>query len=340
MDEVAGWSLDDRRDLFNEVSAAKNLRAEIIEKDFWVCWVLRRLFADLDPGIPLIFKGGTSLSKVYDVIKRFSEDIDLSIDRSHFGFSAERDPMNEDLSGNERARLLKQIAAALNENVEKVLMPKLQGIMAGLLGEDGWALKLSEDDPATILFHYPIATNSIDGSNYLQPAVRLEFGARGEIWPSDRRSVIPYAAEAFPDQFEKPDTPVTVLRAERTFWEKATILHAEFHRPEAKADADRQSRHYYDLVMMAATAIKTEALENIDLLTAVAEHKQVFFRSGWANYKAARPGSLHLTPRDDLRNLLERDYKTMIDNGIIFDAPPEFGELITRLTNLEDEINA
>ena len=252
------------------------------------------------------------------------------------------DPMNEYLSGKERARLLKQIVATLNENVEKVLMPKLQGTMAGLLGEDGWALKLSEDDPATILFHYPIATNSVDGSNYLQPAVRLEFGARGETWPSDRRSVTPYAAEVFPDQFEKPDTVVTVLSAERTFWEKATILHAEFHRPEAKAkaDADRQSRHYYDLVMLAATAIKTDALENIDLLTAVAEHKQVFFRSGWAKYEVARPGSLHLTPHDDLRNMLERDYKTMIDNGMFFDDPPEFGELITRLTNLEDEINA
>ncbi len=340
MDEVAGWSPDDRRDLFSEVSAARNLRAEIIEKDFWVCWVLRRLFTDLDPGIPLIFKGGTSLSKVYDAIKRFSEDIDLSIDRSHFGFSEKMDPMNEDLSGKERARLLNQIVATLNEHVEKVLVPKLQGIMAGLLGEDGWALKLSEFDPATILFHYPIATNSVDESNYLQPAVRLEFGARGETWPSDKRSVTPYAAEAFPDQFEKPDTPVTVLSAERTFWEKATILHAEFHRPEAKADADRQSRHYYDLVMLAATAIKTEALENIDLLSAVAEHKQVFFRSGWANYEAARRGSLHLAPHDDLRILLERDYKTMIDNGIFFDDPPEFGELITRLTSLEDEINA
>jgi len=155
--------------------------------------------------------------------------------------------------------------------------------------------------------------------------------------PRDRFTVRAFAAEEFPSMFAEPDVAVTSLLAKRTFWEKATILHAESHRPAAKALPDRYSRHYYDLAMLAQSPVRAEALADLALLDQVVRHKETFYPSGWARYDLARVGSLRLVPPDERRAALERDYRSM--SVMIFGQPPPFGKIIEVLAALEQEIN-
>jgi hypothetical protein len=155
--------------------------------------------------------------------------------------------------------------------------------------------------------------------------------------PRDRFIVRAFAAEEFPAVFAEPDVAVTSLLAKRTFWEKATILHAEFHRPAEKAMPDRYSRHYYDLAMLAQSPVRAEALADLALLDQVVLHKETFYPSGWARYDLARIGSLRLVPPEERRAALERDYRSM--SVMIFGQPPPFGEIMEVLAALEQDIN-
>lgn len=130
---------------------------------------------------------------------------------------------------------------------------------------------------------------------------------------------------------------VKALLAKRTFWEKATILHAEYHRPAEKALPDRYSRHYYDVAMMGGGKIKDEALADKELLVQVVKHKETFYAAGWARYDLARPGTLRLVPPGSRIEALEQDYKKM--GVMIFGEQPPFGWILERLGALEKELN-
>jgi hypothetical protein len=199
-----------------------------------------------------------------------------------------------------------------------------------------WSLEPDAEDPQTILFTYPGSLPATVGG-YVRPVVRLEFGARSALWPAIDAEIRPYAAEHFPDLFQNPTCTVHVLEAKRTFWEKATALHAEYHRPQVRPTAERLSRHYYDLAQLAASPIYREALSDLDLLTRVAEHKDRLFRSAWARYDEARPGSLRLLPHGALRAMLEEDYQAMQE--MIFGDPPAFVSILERIGEVEAEIN-
>jgi hypothetical protein len=285
----------------------------------------------------MLFKGGTSLSKVFGVIERFSEDIDLSIDRHDLGFSGDRDPENV---GSRRARekLLKELKVACTDYLATECVPQAIADFESVLGPSGkgWSLEIDAEDDQTVLFHYPSAA---DGglAPYIHRVVRMEFGARSDFWPATDAEVRSYAAEEFPEQFQEPLAKIRVLEAKRTFWEKATILHAEFHRPNRIRGAERLSRHYYDLARLATSPIRHEALADLELLSEVAHHKEFFFATSWARYNEAQPGSLRLVPPDDLRRLLESDYRQMSE--MFFGEQPAFGEVISTLGEFEREIN-
>jgi hypothetical protein len=344
VDEAAQFPAADRRDLFTQTAASKGIaNPEVIEKDFWVCWTLRHLFRLSDlPG--LIFKGGTSLSKVYGLIERFSEDVDLAFDRHQLGFKGDSDPANPDLSGKKRQRLLEQLKDEANLCVEDRLTPRLLESFAEVIGSPGrdesaWKLKIEDasDGTKSIAFEYPRSGLSSEGPDYIRSAVVLELGAKSDHWPSVRATVTPYAAEAFPKVFAVPSCDVVVLAAVRTFWEKVTLLHSQHHRNDPTRGG-RLSRHYYDTVMMDRSAVKSEALADLDLLAKVAQHKQIFFHAAWAKYSEARPGSLRLTPKPELEIALEKDYEKMMP--MFFANPPTFKELMTELGQLEIEINS
>lgn len=344
MDEFAQRSAIDRADLFGAVAARRGLNAAIVEKDFWVCWTLRRLFVLDAPPAGLLFKGGTSLAKVFKVIERFSEDIDLSFNRSDLGFGGASDPLAAQ-SNKQRQKRLASLTDACRQSICDTLLPRLRNAFSNALAKASrraWTLDIAEDDPdqQTLVFQYPtsIAVASAAGPAYIRPMVRLEIGARSDHWPAIEGAVTPYVAEDFPNLFAAPTCSVHVLAAERTFWEKATILHVWHHAPADKVLRDRQSRHYYDLVRMYEHGIGREAMRNTDLLLKVAHHKSVFFASATARYAEARPGMLRLVPPDSRLNELRRDYQSMQE--MIFGPAPTFEHLMTILSEIESAINS
>lgn len=344
MDDFARQRATDRADLFRTVATQRGFSPAIVEKDFWVCWTLKRLFALDDKPAGLLFKGGTSLSKVFKIIERFSEDIDLSFDRSDLGFSGSADPLTA-TTGKRRQKGLKALSETCRDIIRETFLPQLRtAFEAGL--ERGhaqrWSLELADDDPdqQTVVFRYPSSTGPRPANEpaYIRPVVRLEIGARSEHWPVVEAKVTPFVAEDFPALFTVRHCVVRALSAERTFWEKATALHAWYHAPADKPLGDRYSRHYYDVACLYETAVGRSAIKNTELLLKVAEHKAVFFASAWANYETARPGTLRLVPPDSRLGDLRRDYQSMRE--MIFSEPPTFEHILDVLHEIEVAVNA
>lgn len=336
MNSVARMPANARAELFAETADRKALPEAIIEKDFWVCWVLKQLFSTDALSGRLLFKGGTSLSKIFHAINRFSEDIDLAVDYAALGFTGERDPRREDISKTRRAAILAGMMVECQRYIGSEFLPALQTRCREILGTgDAWSLEVSKQDPNVVQFRYPTA--SAKGLDYLNPQVVLELGTHAEFVPHDNFTIRSFVAEEFPNVVADGDVAVVALLAKRTFWEKATILHAEYHRPPEKPLPERYSRHYYDVAMMAQGLIRSEALPDTALLAQVVRHKETFYPSGWAHYELAVPGRLRLVPRAERLAALERDYRNM--GVMIFGEPPAFQDILMTLTNLEQEID-
>jgi hypothetical protein len=336
VNNVAQMPARERAELFAETAERKVLPEAIIDKDFWVCWVLKQLFSIEALTGRLLFKGGTSLSKIFHAINRFSEDIDLAVDYAALGFIGERDPRREDISRTRRAGILDEMMAACQRYIGGEFLDALRARCREILGAtDAWSLDVSEQDPNVVRFRYPtaIARNLA----YVSPQVVLELGTHAEFVPHDRFTIRSFAAEEFPQVVADGDVVVVALLAKRTFWEKATILHAEYYRPADRAVPDRYSRHYYDVAMLAEGAIRAEALGDRDLLAQVVRHKETFYPSAWARYDLARPGSFRLLAVDNRVVALERDYRNM--GVMIFGEPPTFNRVMETLATLEQEIN-
>lgn len=338
MDAFAQSSAEDRRAGFVQTAAARRMTPVIVEKDFWVCWTLKELFRLPGIGEHLIFKGGTSLSKVYNVIERFSEDIDISIDRSFLGFGGGNEP-EAGTSNKERQRRIEGLKTACQQKIAKELHPALDAaIEAKLRPNETWALRNDTGDPdqQTLLFEYPSSfeANSV---GYVRRLVKIEMGARADHWPSETKPITPYVAEQFPKVFKEGSCAVKVLSAERTFWEKATILHAEFHRPAEKPMPDRFSRHYCDFSEMIRRGVGKSAVAKPDLLARVAQHKNLFFKTSWARYAEAVKGTLRIVPPEHRLKGLREDYAKM--QQMFFGEPPAFDDVLALLRQWESEFN-
>jgi hypothetical protein len=258
MDIIAAKPREFRANLFRETAARRGLPAAILEMDFWVCWTLKHVF-----GLPmaphLLFKGGTSLSKVFGAIQRFSEDVDLSIHRDYLGFGGDNDPMLLP-SASKRDPQIAKLQQACVDNIREEFLPQLRSSFKAVLGNEttpsmlasmgvgggtvtNWSLQLDANDSQTVLFTYPAAVGfsgpEIPKNRYIAPVVKLEMGARSDPYPSGSHQVVSYAAEEFPSLFDQAACTVNALEAERTFWEKATILHAEYHRPDGTRANER-----------------------------------------------------------------------------------------------------
>lgn len=330
------WTLSaaDQRALFDEAGRRLNLPGHMVEKDAWVCWTLQKLFALPQASDHFIFKGGTSLSKVWKVIHRFSEDIDVSLSREWLGYGGDQDP--EAASGKERRRRLDGLALRCSEKLRDEVLPQLRASATAEIGPAAGEWRIAEDDSQTILFAYPgVFTDR--SADYVRPVVRVEGGARSDRWPVARQTLTPYMAEALPEIFPDAAVELPVLDAERTFWEKATILHAEAHRAADKPTPERFSRHYADLAALAGHAVGLRAVARADLRERVVAHKQVFFASAWASYETAVPGSFRLLPPAPRVEALARDYEEM--QPMFFRPPPPWNEVVSALAKLETRIN-
>ena len=325
MDKVARLPQQDRSDLFAETANIMRTTPSIVEKDFWVVWVLSRVFANADLARILKFKGGTSLSKVFGLIGRFSEDIDLILDWREV---AQDDPEAK-RSKSQQIKFNEATKAEAEKYIDTVLLPKVRQCVGDLC-----TCSIDAANPHAINIRYPAAF----GDAYLRPEILLEIGHLASWLPSDIFAIQPYAAQYFVHIFEKPSFDVPTILAERTFWEKTTILHQEAHRAEDKPMPPRYSRHYYDLARLALSDVKHTALADLEMLAAVVTFKQRFYPSAWAQYELAKPPTLKLIPPEVRISELAKDYQAM--QNMIFDKPLSFNELMQTLTALEKEINA
>jgi len=324
MNKIALLDEQQRKELFSETARQMNTTEAIVEKDFWVVWTLDKIFADAHLGKVLKFKGGTSLSKVYDLIGRFSEDIDLILDW--------REVTGEDPYNKRSKTQQNKFNEKTNETAQAYIRNKLLPIVAELVAPI-CTCGVDPHDPHSINITYPSAFADV----YLRPQILLEIGPLASWTPSDLFEISSFAAQKFSHLFEQPSCRIDTILAERTFWEKATILHQEAHRPKDKPLPPRHARHYYDLAMMASDGVKEKALHRIDLLEAVVAFKQRFYPAGWANYENAMIGTLKLLPQEFRDAELRKDYTAM--QNMIFDKKRSFEEIIEILQTLEDEIN-
>lgn len=324
MDTIVKLSPEQRSELFRETAARKGVTNAIAEKDFWVTWVLSKIFSDPLLSKLMIFKGGTSLSKAFHLIERFSEDIDLILD---WRTVTNTDP-REKKTKTAQDKLNKEINAKAATYIQNELLPVIESALAPYC-----TCSPDEQDGLIINVQYP---SSFDDP-YLRPEILLEIGPLASWMPYGEYPVQSFAAEEFPALFTNPICNVKAIVAERTFWEKATILHQEANRPLDKAMLPRYSRHYYDLAMMAQSNTKEAALRDLDLLETVVAFKQQFYSSAWANYESAKIGSLKLVPPEERISELSKDYDAM--RSMIFGIYPSLDKIIIILQALEAEIN-
>lgn len=326
MDKIVMLSEQERAAVFMETAAAKKMGPGVVEKDFWVVWVLGRLFSSDLLADKILFKGGTSLSKVFGLIERFSEDIDLILDWNEV---APENP-NLDRSKTKQDKFNKAVPVLSRKYIEQTFLPEVQRLLNGVCSAE-----VEPGAPDVINIKYPASFES----GYLRPEIRLEIGPLALWTPNARYEIRTYVAEVFPDLFENSSCYVNAIKAERTFWEKATILHAEAFRPENKPHLARYSRHYYDLAMMAGNKeVKSAALGDLELLHSVVIFKSKFYPASWANYDLAKPGSFQLLPPNHNFKGIADDYKQM--QVMLYGEIPTFEHLMETLQCLEDEINA
>jgi hypothetical protein len=327
---------DEKNEYFNKAASIIKLPVHLIEKDFWVSWTLNKLFSIEPIKDFIIFKGGTTLSKVYKVIKRFSEDIDISIEKSFLGFSGITDPNNTKLSNKKRINLIKELSGECSKFVStqfiNLLREEFNKELSGV-----WDIKLDleDKDKQTVLFYYPRSTKLTN--SYVSSFVRIEMGAKSDHWPVIKSCISSYLQEAIPSVIYNSDIEIKILEAKRTFWEKATILHMFANAPKDKKIQIRQSRHYYDLYNLINSSIKEDAINELALLDAVILHKNLYYRSVWANYENAKKGSLKLIPSDTVLEFMKQDYSQM--QVMFFDKPPAWEEIIAVLQEFESKFN-
>ncbi len=324
----------ERRLYIEEAAARRGVSAVIIEKDFWVSWMLAVLFRSEFAG-SLVFKGGTSLSKVFGAIDRFSEDIDLSLAPSFVGVDAPGD----DASRTKLDRWMQDAQDACAATLRHKVKPALDTAIMQALGPAGEANRLEHvqgnGTETDLLFHYPSVLPV--GFAYIRRSVKLEFGSLTDQQPHGIHAIRPWIAESIPSAFADWSCSVVALEAERTFWEKATILHAEHHRPQDKPTPDRFSRHYADLARLSEHPSAPVALAMPDLRDRVVAWKGRFFHSAWARFDLARPGSFRLIPKPSRVRDLARDYEAMREMYLA--VPPAFDRVLDTLRDLEQRIN-
>jgi len=274
----------------------------------------------------------TLLSKVYQAISRFSEDIDVTIDYQSLIPDA---PDLAVLSNTQCRKLSDALKVALTEYITKELVPALQDALAMALPAHTLNLEVSEDAEKLWLF-YPSAVENVDA--YLRPSVLIEFGGRNATLPQDTVDIMPDVASLVPGVVF-PSAQVAVLSPMRTFWEKATLIHVECHRPDLRPSAERLSRHWYDLAQLAHHDIGVKAIADRALLQDVLHIKQAFFRSSYSHYDQCLSGSLKLIPPEPLLHALRQDYQAMLDAQMFYGDTLPFDQIVQRLTALEQEIN-
>lgn len=310
--------------------------AHLLEKDIWVVWALGVIYSAPFANT-LTFKGGTSLSKVYQVIDRFSEDIDLTYDIRNLVPDLLRtgDPIPVSSSQEKR------ISSAVRERLPQWIAGTVQPVFDKACTDAGLniGLTLAGKDHDKLVVSYPAVKS---GTGYAQPTIQLEFGARATGEPHQIHRVACDMA-ALIDAVEFPVASPLVMAAERTFWEKATAAHVYCR--QGRLRGERYARHWYDLAALARSVHYEKAVSDHALAMQVAQHKTMFFAEkdaagSWIDYTQAVTGALQLTPEDASLTALERDYSAMLQDGLLAGTQPSFVELMDVCRSIEQRLRA
>ncbi len=329
----------DRSDLF--LSAAQRLGAPLIniEKDFWVCWTLNALYHRLpEDGPRLLFKGGTSLSKAYGLINRFSEDIDVTVFRDDLGHTQSPEELAV-LSNKKRKAVLEAIKTDCHAYITGPLLASVSELMEqDTSGAGRVEIDASDETGQTLLVWYPRVDDAQSG--YVQGAVKIESGAKSALDPNSPRTIAPYIADEL-DDLELSVTDVTTIDAERTFWDKVVILHGLYNwyeiRGELRRDGQRISRHYYDLHCMLISDVGRRAVADISLGQDCISHAKTFFNRPAFNLDDAKFGTFTLVPSEPMIERLKGDYRNT--EAMIFGQAPAFGDILASIQEIEAALN-
>lgn len=329
MKDIARLPSSALAELFENTAMRKSLTPAVVEKDFWVCFLLDHLFNKSEWQNSLSFKGGTSLSKVFGLINRFSEDIDIILDWRLLGYGV-HEPW-ENRSNTQQDKFNERANERTSVFLREQFMPRLRKELDEILNCDV-QIQIAADDPQTVLFLYPHIFSNLS----VMQVIRIEIGALAAWTPAEHRTVTSFCAEEYPRIFRSPSAQVRTVTAERTFWEKVTILHREANRKNGEFPK-HYSRHYYDLFCMCGTDVKNIALNNTDLLETVVRFKEKFYRCPWAEYDKAVRGTMKLIPKASYLSALSDDYRQM--RSMLFEPVPAFDDIMQCIKTLEDEIN-
>ena len=330
-------SKEDRTDVLDRVSAELNIRQrEVIEKDWWVTAVLRAMYS-LPYAQHLSFKGGTSLSKCWHLVDRFSEDIDITIDREYLGFSGTlsktqiSDKLRRATCSFVRETMQHDIAEQLHKN----------GIAKNKFQVNVDITHITTTDPETININYDsVLTFSIDGGNglYVLPKVKVEVSGRSMNEPVNEVPLESMIDQVYPKApFAEPKFNVRAVLPERTFLEKLFLLHEEFAKPKDLIRVERMSRHIYDIGQMLKTPIVEKAIHNEQLYRQVVEHRRKFIGLRGFDYDTLYPDSLNIVPPETIIEQWKADYGNMRLH-MIYGESVSFEELINNLRDLNDRI--
>lgn len=334
MTEFFQLSVEERLEALNVAASASGRQPHLLEKDIWVVWSLRHLFAG-PYADHLVFKGGTSLSKAYGVIRRFSEDVDLTYDiRAIAGDLVGTADSPLPATKSQERRWTKEIRARLAAWVETEIVPRFKQD----LEQHGPAATARAEGDKVFIGYAPLAS----GTGYIAPSVMLEFGARSTGEPSEPRAIHCDAAVHM-QGVEFPTATPQVMRAERTFWEKATAIHVYCAQGTFRG-GDRFARHWHDVTRLDTAGFAAAAIADQALARAVADHKSIFFAEKNTDgeiidYHAAVSGALRLVPEAGALATLAADYQHMIDDRLFLDDAEPFEALLERCRLIQQKAN-
>ena len=332
-------SAKDQKDILQTAATKLGREISVLEKDVWVCWALQALFSMPDRH-PMVFKGGTSLSKAYDIINRFSEDIDITIDyrsledKNYPHYPEKVKPFDPGTSKNQKKQYSERLKKYVRDYAQERVKPYLQSELDKLPTKKEHTIEVIKDEQIRVQYP-PVAEYS---DEYLKSEILIELGGRNAIDPKETHEIRPYIASTA-EGISYPSSRVDVLSPERTFWEKATLIHVECNRGYFTDNADRLSRHWYDLVMLAKHEKTRAAVKDREILADVVKYKKVFFNSSYANYDDCLSGKLKLLPKNEMRNQLQSDYEQMISSKMMYQEPPPFSDIIDAIEKIENQVN-
>lgn len=321
-----------QRDFISQYSDKTNINPVAVEKDWWVSAVMRALFS-LPYADRMSFKGGTSLSKCWGLIERFSEDIDIAVDRDFLGFGGE-------LSRTQVSDKLRRAACTfVRETLQNDLKAKMteQGIKEDKFSVEVKITPVTTMDPETIYIHYK---SLFDAAPYVLNIVKIEVSGRSMSEPLETVRLRSMLEEAYPSApFAEPAFNVPTVKPERTFLEKICLLHEEYSKNSSEIRCERMSRHLFDIYKLGKAGIADRALADKDLFKAIVEHRRKFIGLKGFDYGTLSPETICIVPPAAVYDIWKEDYERMIE-FMSYGEQPIFDEVITYIKSLNDRLKA